>query len=83
MIVFEFINKIRDTTKNINRSENHHHKTADDNSKFNHDDVPLEKSDYDKMRKKVIILGDFMINNITAKSYQNLKKTEVLHHPEQ
>ena len=35
------------------------------------------------MRKKVIILGDFMINNITAKSYQNLKKTEVLHHPEQ
>lgn len=83
MIVFEFINKFRDTTKNINRSENHHHKTADDNSKFNHDDVPLEKSDYDKMRKKVIILGDFMINNITAKSYQNLKKTEVLHHPEQ
>ena len=74
MIVFEFINKFRDTTKNINRSENHLHKTADDNSKFNHDDVPLEKSDYDKMRKKVIILGDFMINNINSQELSKSKK---------
>ena len=52
MIVFEFINKIRVTTKNINRSENHHHKTADNNRKFNHDAAPLGKSGYDKTRKK-------------------------------
>lgn len=52
MIVFEFINKIRDTTKNINRSENHHHKTADNNRKFNHDAAPLGKSGYDKTGKK-------------------------------
>lgn len=34
-----------------------------------------------KREKKVIIIGDFMINNINSQGLSKSKKTEVLHHP--
>ena len=53
-LTLQFVNEPCDTTKNINRSNNHH-KNKNDNNKVNHNGAVLEKSNDGKTRKEVVI----------------------------
>ena len=45
----------------------------------NHNVTPLEKSNDDKITEKVIIIANFMLNNINCCGLSKSKKVEVLH----
>ena len=66
------IAKPPDTTS-FNRSDNYRQRANDINTS-NHDDVSLEKLSNDGATKKVIIIGDSMLNKVNSHGPSNLKR---------
>lgn len=81
-LTLQFVNEPCDTTKNINRSNNHHHKNTNGSSKVNHNGAVLEKSNDSKTRKEVVITDVSMLNNINSRGLSKSTKVEVLHYQE-
>ena len=77
----QFITKPLDTSTNKNVGDNNNHQVASGNNKYNHNEVPMEKSVNDKVRKEVIIIGESMLNNIKSQGLSKSKKVEVLNFP--
>ena len=64
--------EIPGTQYSLSSSRKYHHKITDDRNKSN-DDAPRQKSNDYETREKVIIVSEFMLNNINSRGYQNLK----------
>ena len=81
-LTLQVANEPCDTTKSINRSNNHHHKNTNGSSKVNHNGVVLEKSNDGKTRKEVVMTDVSMLNNINSRGLSKFLKVEVLHYQE-
>ena len=63
-------------TRRIFLGDNNNHQITNGNNKYNHHEKVNGKA-----RKEVIIIGDFMLNNINSRGLSKSKKMEVLNFP--